>query len=358
MSTIDAFRELQDALTAVEEQTETADDDRSAHALAAALAGSTALARVDPGLLLAELLADPRGWPDQSWENYFGNACITVVRTETIRVDVLYWLQNSSTLHKHVSSGAFLALSGRRVHLEYDFSALDALGDGVTSATLSATSRTMMRAASVSPILPTLVHELYWIEKPSVTVAVRRAPAQPEAGGPAHRPHEFVGPGIGYLPAAFHRTSNVQRWIDGLGMLRRANRRLYLRTLEQAMTVVDPIHLIHVLDELSDNPPDEVSALLERAAAARADDDLARLAPTVPEFRRRKIFSRVFAPGVDAQLLAGLLWAGAEGGELAAFLKDEGVTDPDRFVRDHGESLSARDPRVAPYVEHARRSLR
>ncbi|OUC97735.1 hypothetical protein [Streptosporangium minutum] len=355
MSTIDAFRELQDALTAVEAQADAADDDRSAHALATVLADSTALARVDPGLLLAELLADPRGWPDQSWENYFGNACITVVQTETIRVDVLYWLQNASTLHKHVSSGAFLALSGRRVHLEYDFSALDALGDGVTSATLAATSRTMMRAASVVPILPALVHELYWIEKPSVTVAVRRAPA---AGGPAHRPHEFIGPGTGYLPAAFHRTSNVQRWIDGLGMLRRASRPLYWRTLEQAMAVVDPIHLIHVLDELSDNPPDEVSALLERAAAARSDDSLARLAPTVPEFRRRKVFSRVFAPSTDAQLLAALLWAGAEGGELAAFLKDEGITDPDRFVRDHGESLSARDPRTAPYVEHARRSLR
>lgn len=363
MSMLDAFRELEETLAAVATEEEP-DDDRRARALAAALADSPTLARVDPGRLLAELLADPRGWPDQSWDNYFGNACITVISSEHLRVDVLYWLQNASTLHKHVSSGAFMALSGRRLHLEYDFPALDALGDGVTFGALTSTSRTMMREASVAPITPTLIHELYWIEKPSVTISVRSMPAEP-ATAPAlsphavvHRPHEFITPGAAYLPAAFQRTSNIQRWIDGLGMLRRANRELYLSTLETALRLVDAIHLIHVLDELCDNPHEEVSVLLERADAARQDDAVARLAPAVPEFRRRKLLSRVFAAGSDTQLLAALLWSGAEGGELAALLKAEGVAEPGIFVREHGERLSARDPRIQAYVDHAARSLR
>ncbi|MEV0381658.1 hypothetical protein [Nonomuraea sp. NPDC050643] len=355
MSTLNAFRDLEAALTEADIGTDigTGDDTQSARAMTSVLAGCQALARVDPGRLLAELLEDPRGWPEQSWKNLFGNACITVVRTETLRVDVLYWLQNASTLHKHVSSGAFMALSGRRLHLEYDFSATDALGTGVTYGSLTGTSRTMMRDASVSPIRPAMIHELYWIEKPSVTVSVRSAaPADTP-----HRPHEFVSPGVGYLPAAFHETSNVQRWVDGLSMLRRANRPLYLTTLEKALRVVDAIHLVHVLDELSDNPPDDVSGILERAAAARPDDELTRLAAAVPEFRRRKIMSRVLAGG-DDQLLAALLWSGAEGEELATLLKAENVDEPGVFVRTHGERLSARDPRIAPYVESARRSLR
>ncbi|UCM88674.1 hypothetical protein [Streptomyces marincola] len=368
MKTLDAFRDLEEALVAADTAAGApapGSDARRAHALAEVLADARDIARADPGLLLADLVSDPRGWPPQSWKNYFGNACVTVIRTATLRVDVLYWLQNASTLHKHVSSGAFLALSGRRLHLEYDFSALDSLNAGVTFGQLSATGRSMMREAAVSPILPTMVHELYWIEKPAVTVSVRCAPApgsgrsDPDAPRPApHRPHEFIAPGAGYLPAAFHDTSNVQRWLDGLGMLRRANRELYLGALDTALRLVDSIHLIHVLDELCDNPVDEVSALLARADAAREDDELARLAPSVPEFRRRKIFSRAYAKGPDTQLLAALLWAGAEGGELAALLKAEKVADPEEFVRVHGERLSAVDPRIAPYAESARRSLR
>jgi hypothetical protein len=360
---LDALRDLEDALAAVDADGVQGIDDRRAHRLAAVLADSPALARVDPGLLLAELLSDPRGWPDQSWKNYFGNACITVIRSETLRVDVLYWLQNASTLHKHVSSGAFMALSGRRLHLEYDFTSTDALGSGVTFGALSATSRTMMREASVSPILPTMIHELYWIEKPSVTVSIRCVPGTTTAelvaaDSAPHRPHEFIAPGAAYLPAAFHDTSNVQRWIDGLGMLRLANRSLYLSTLDSVLRLVDPIHLIHVLDELCDNPVDEVAAILERAEAARADGEIARLAPAVPEFRRRKIMSRVRAGGPDTYLLAALLWAGAESEELATLLKAERVSDPDEFIRSHGERLTTVDPRIKPYVEHARRSLR
>ncbi|PYC87404.1 hypothetical protein C7C46_04810 [Streptomyces tateyamensis] len=358
MKTLDAFRDLADALAAAEAGGGPDGDEQRAHRLAAVLADSPQLHRVDPGLLLAELMADPRNWPDQSWKNYFGNACVTVVRTETLRVDVLYWLQNSSTLHKHVSAGAFLALSGRRLHCEYDFAAADPLDSGVTFGALTATGRTMMRAASVSPILPTLVHELYWIEKPSVTVSIRAVPRSQSEGADRHRPHEFIAPGAGYLPAAFQRTSNLQRWIDGLGMLRLANRRLYLDTLERALPLVDPIHLIHVLDELCDNPLDEVSALLQRADAARSDDALARLAPAVPQFRRRKIFSRVQISGADGYLLAALLWSGAEGEELATLLKAEGVDEPGEFVRSRGERLIAVDPRTGPYVEQAGRSLR
>lgn len=207
-----------------------------------------------------------------------------------------------------------------------------------------------------------MIHELYWIEKPSVTVAIRRVPGPapaPTAPGPApHRPHEFIAPGAAYLPAAFQETSNIQRWVDGLGMLRRANRGLYLGTLEAALPLVDPIHLVHVLEELCDNPVDEVTTLLERADAAREDTVLARLAPAVPEFRRRKIMSRVPAHGADGYLLAALLWAGATGEELATLLKAEQVDHPDEFVRVHGERLTALDPRTAPYVEQARRSLR
>ncbi len=354
MDPLTTFSELAEALTAAEAAHST-DEAGLAHSFAAVLANSDALARVDPGLLLAQLLADPRSWPDQSWRNYFGNASITVIRSETLRVDVLYWLQNASTLHKHVSSGAFLALSGRRLHLEYEFSSPDALDEGVTFGALTATSRTMMREASVASILPTLTHELYWIEKPSVTVSVRSTQL-PERS--LERPHEFIAPGAAYLPSAFQSTSNLQRWIDGLGVLRLANHGLYLSTVETALALVDPIHVIHVLDELCDNPETEVASLLERADRMRADNVIARLAPAVPEFRRRKLLARVAARCVEAQLLTALLWAGAEGGELAALLKAEGVTEPAAFVRQHGEALYARDRRVQPYVDRALSSLR
>ncbi|MFH9109948.1 hypothetical protein ACH4LN_19935 [Streptomyces albus] len=368
MKTLDAFHELRDALAAAEPAADDTaggpeEDARRARTLAAVLADAHALTRLDPGLLLADLLADPRRWPEQDWDNYFGNASITVIRTETLRVDVLYWLQNASTLHKHVSPGAFLALSGRRMHLEYAFDSPAPLGSGVTFGGLSTLGRTMMRDAAVSPILPTMVHELYWIEKPSVTVSIRCTPragtaGHGAAGQPPHRPHEFIPPGTAYLPAAFQETSNIQRWTDGLALLRRANRDLYLRTLGTALRLVDALHLLHVVDEMCDNPAEEVSDLLARADAEREDDAVARLLPSVPEFRRRKIFSRLHIGGGATQLLAALLWAGAQGGELATLLKAEKVTDPDAFVRDHGERLCARDPRVKPYVDEARRSLR
>lgn len=355
---LEAFRELEAGLTELEEGmaagTGPATDEQVAGSLTRLLAASP-VAGVDPGLLLAELLANPPAWPDQSWENLFGNASITVVRTRSIRVDVLYWLQNSSTLHKHVSPGAFLALSGRRLHVEYDFTGAE-LHTGVTSGQLTNVGRGMMRDASVSPITPTMVHELFWIEKPSVTVSIR---CDPELTGTVdHRPHEFISPGFGYLPAAFQQTSNIQRWLDGLRILRMANRGLYVESVAAALRVVEPIYLLHVLEELCDNPPGEVEALLAKADAERGDGVLAELAPSVPQFRRRKLLSRVRAGGTDELLLAALLWSGAEGAELATLLKAEGIGEPWSFVTESGERLVSADPRIEPYVNGAKESLR
>src|ERR1700730_8843365 len=51
----------------------------------------------------------------------FSDFDLRIFGNDRFRIEILYWLGGSTSIHQHAFSGGFKLLSGRSVHVEYDF---------------------------------------------------------------------------------------------------------------------------------------------------------------------------------------------------------------------------------------------
>ncbi len=353
MRTYEAFR----ALAARLDEEMAAGSDRAEHLsgpAVRALRASPEVLTLHPGLALAELITSGAELPEQGWANNFGAPSITVVSRTDYRLDLIYWPQNAAPIHKHVSCGAFMALSGRRMHISYAFHGGRAREPYAEEGSLELRRTELLRRGDTRAITPDLIHELYWIEKPAVTVAVRCA-VHP---GPRERPLDFATSGLALLPPAFQREANADRLLAGLRLLRRSSPDLYWDTLSQVLRLDAPLSLLHyAVDDAVDAGPRRLLPLLEKAAADRRDDLLQPIIESVPEMYRRRLFGRLYAPDDTTQLVAALLWSGLLGPDLDTLLRAECAGEPARTLQEHGTTLIGLDPAVRPFLAAAVRSV-
>ncbi|GAB3073050.1 hypothetical protein [Nocardioides zeae] len=321
---------------------------------AAELRESRELLNVDPARLLHEIVSNPAGMPSQPWDNNFGHPGLTLVESENFRVDVIYWLQNACSIHSHVSCGAFAAMRGRRLHVAYEYDLERAWDDVTSTGTLTQKLREIMRVPDVHEISPNLTHELYWIEKPAVTVSVRCRTHPSDA---EHRPYDFMVPGLRYVPAAFQSESTVSRWLSGLQLLLRANKKLFRDALDLAAREAPATFLVHALRDLADIPEADMEMLLRRMSELRADGLIESVRDVVDEFRRRDVFSGMYVPNIHAQFLAAVLWSGATGEDFVSLCRAEGYDDPYRLMADHAATLVAKNAAAAPYLRAVEESI-
>ncbi len=278
-----------------------------AHAATLALEDCRDLLAFDPAECLEWALAGDVALPEQSWSFDFGQPAVTVVRNADFRIDVLYWIENATPIHDHITCGAFAAVRGDRLHEQYSFTAEQRLGPWIETGTLSKLGLEVMREGDARPLRPDLVHDVFWLTKPSVTLVIRCA-EHPGAAG--RKPRSFWAPGLALVPKAHHDTSLVSRRAEGLALMRMANETMYQDALRRILDGADPSLAYYAFTAAAVGSP---------GALDNALDNLTRPNAVVPHLirAREQIVRRSHLGGLctgddRSTLLVGLLWAEAD----------------------------------------------
>ncbi len=143
----------------------------------------------------------------------FGQPPITVYRGRRFHIQVLYWLDGSTTIHRHGFCGAFQVLEGGSLHSRWSFSTRHRVNSRMLIGQTHFLGADLLHRGDVVCITPELTHGLFHLEAPSATIVVRTEGET--ADGPQY---EYHPPSIALDP--FFVDPLVERQLQALHLLR------------------------------------------------------------------------------------------------------------------------------------------
>ena len=252
---------------------------------------------LDPGVVL----------PEQSWTFDFGQPALTVVRNADFRIDLLYWIDNTAATHDHITCGAFAAIHGDRLHGQYSFAGEQRLGPWIETGQLKKIEFEVMLEGDARPLRPELIHDVFWLSKPSVTLVVR-CTEHPGAAG--RKPRSFWAPGLALVPKSHHDTSLVTRRAEGLALMRMANQSMYEEALCRTLEGPDPSLAYYAFTAAAVSTPTVLDEALN--GLTRPNPVLPHLVQARTQIVRRSHLGGLYTDDDESRLLVGLLWAEAD----------------------------------------------
>ncbi|MDQ6838177.1 MAG: hypothetical protein M3137_07585 [Actinomycetota bacterium] len=153
-------------------------------------------AAVTPTAVLAEA-ARSSSLPEQTQRgDPFGQPPLVLHREPDFYVQALTWMDGTTEIHQHGFAGAFKVLAGKSLHVTYDFSLSERLGeDRLVVGTLTMGEPEVLHPGDVRRIDPgdQFIHALFHLEKPTVTAVVRN-----RSSGLALPQYSYRRPGFGF----------------------------------------------------------------------------------------------------------------------------------------------------------------
>jgi len=135
--------------------------------------------------------------PQGDLASTFGQPPLVVYRDPRFFIEVLFWTTGTTAIHQHGFAGAFTVLAGSSIQTEYRFEVHDRVNAHMLLGDLTLERSTVLRRGDIQPIHPgdKLVHSVFHLEMPSVTVVVRSQSDQ-ESGIQYQflRPHLAIDP--------------------------------------------------------------------------------------------------------------------------------------------------------------------
>jgi hypothetical protein len=267
---------------------------RRSHQLAGiateALAEMPAPDEMTPEMVLSTL-AVGRDLPKQrKSSDAFGQPPTVLYQNEDLEIQVLTWLDGTTSTHQHGFDGAFQVMAGCSLHVPYSFEQDEVLADGhLVAGKLTMIGTEILRPGDVRPIVsgPEFIHALFHLERPSVTIVVRNAWS--------HLPfpqYDYRLPGFGW--DALDKDDRLRLRMRGLHSLCRLNRESAASLAREIVVTQDLWTAFRVCDEwaLSYGEGSELTALVE-ALSARAGVFESLLAPMyAEEVRRARLLAR------------------------------------------------------------------
>jgi hypothetical protein len=171
--------------------------------------------RVDPrGIVDAVMKAelpqqlDPKG--------LFGQPPVTVFRARRFYIDVLFWVDGTTTIHDHGFSGAFQVLVGKSIETNFAFVPTHDVDGHFKFGDLQVTGSALRCAGDVRavPAGPSYIHSLFHLLRPSLSLVVRTF-RDPATG----TQYDYDPSGIAFDP--FLEDPSRERMIQILDMMRR-----------------------------------------------------------------------------------------------------------------------------------------
>jgi hypothetical protein len=144
----------------------------------------------------------------------FGDPPLTVFSGRRFYIQVLFWLEGSTSIHRHGFSGAFMVLDGSSLHGAYAFKPTRRINTHFYTGELELIEVELLARGDVVPITNDLSHSLFHLEVPCATVVVRTYA------------DEDAPPQFNYLPPAvavnpFFRDVPTTRMVQLLSFARR-----------------------------------------------------------------------------------------------------------------------------------------
>jgi hypothetical protein len=172
---------------------------------------------LDPAKVTAWALATD-DFPEQAdVGSRFGEPSLTLYSGEGFQIDLLFWLDGTTSIHRHMFSGAFRLLLGSSLHSEFCFATQRRVNSRLQLGDLRLTRVELLEEGATRSILAGngLIHSAFHLDRPSVTLVIRTR-EEPDTA-PQYQYHR---PGIaldeGAQGAAFRKRIQLLRMLQRL----------------------------------------------------------------------------------------------------------------------------------------------
>lgn len=214
----------------------------------------------------------------------FGEPAITVFRHARFFIDVLFWVDGTTSVHQHGFSGAFHVLAGSSIHSEFAFREAHRWNDHLASGTITTKGVELLKAGDARPIYAgnRTIHSLFHLDRPSVSVVVR-TPDDPFAGPQ----YAYARPNIAYH--SFFTTEQLTRQLQTLNLLHEIGSPKYEEIAVELVRGSDTFAAYFQVSQIFRHvtAPDALARLLERVRDKHAR--LVELLLPVFDERRRQM---------------------------------------------------------------------
>jgi len=172
------------------------------------------LERTDPWQIIRWLHTTPHLPEQMDLDSVFGDPPITLYVGPRFYIDAYYWLDGTTSIHQHSFSGAFQLLMGSSVHSRYRFENQHEINPRFLIGDIRLNDVSLLSKGDIREIVagPQLIHSLFHLERPSVTITVRtyKAPSMPVQ-------YTYRKPSIAYDP--FFKDHLVSKQVQTVGLL-------------------------------------------------------------------------------------------------------------------------------------------
>jgi hypothetical protein len=132
-----------------------------------------------------------------SGRELFGEPPVLVYQGPRFYIEALFWMAGTTSIHEHGFSGAFAVLAGSSVHSHWRFVLERAVNSRLQCGRLERVSTEILRPGAMRKIDAgsRLIHQLFHLELPSVTIVVRTYADR------NHQPqYQYLPPGLAIDP--------------------------------------------------------------------------------------------------------------------------------------------------------------
>lgn len=183
---------------------------------------------------LVEALLFENVLPPQPVELIFGQPPIVAYSHPRFFIEVLCWMEATTTIHQHAFSGAFHVLQGSSVHTTFDFDVRERVNSSFLLGALRLKQSELLATGDTRAILPGagFIHGLFHLDAPSISVVVRTR-SEPEA-----RPqYDYLPPCVAIDP--FVKEPLTAQRAQLLTMLLATSHAQFTRVMDRSMAHAD-----------------------------------------------------------------------------------------------------------------------
>jgi hypothetical protein len=151
------------------------DDARFDRVAVAALDALPPYRHVEVGEILEWALGRPSLPQQLDPDSRFGQPPLTVYAGDRFHIDVLFWLDSTTSIHQHAFAGAFHVLAGSSIHSVFRFRERRRVSSELRIGDVAERRIAMLEPGGTRgiPAGRSFIHSLFHLDRPSVTVVVR-----------------------------------------------------------------------------------------------------------------------------------------------------------------------------------------
>jgi hypothetical protein len=223
--------------------------------------------------------------PQRAFDSDFAQPAVTVYTSDRFYMDVYFWVDATTTIHRHGFAGAFQVLEGGSVETSYSFAQHTQVDEHLATGELRLLDVRRLRRGDTRCIHPgaATIHSLFHLERPSATLVVR-TPHVPSAGLQC----SYDKPGIAvYPPNSSESVVRTRQCLELLARIGHPERRALAQEAVRGLSASDAFHL---LDAAMGLMPTERDCLDLASVVAAEHPALASVLESYVGEKRRQLY--------------------------------------------------------------------